>query len=276
MKVNIGLFLTCLYLTTVHGCAKQGENPKVATGLAKEPTDFESPPFKLEEAVTTTSKPIEEVKICSEYCHYKYCVGGNPEEDGTQLSTNRTCENFCVWMNGTTPHDDPMTSAGECVKSQPTGDPYIDCQPCFKFRESKDFDSNEDIPDYQSLISQHERCCDILDVDSSTNTELDQMVSGQYYYYRDYKGYPSFRKEVDDMGVLVPLYLFYHDNRWVVEPMLGAVTTADGEELWGLLRWNGTYKCPENVGRQWTYWVYESGIVDKHDEPIDVSCATQT
>ena len=98
------------------------------------------------------------------------------------------------------------------------------------------------------------------------------MVSGKYQYYQLYKGHPSFRREQIGSFTSVPLYLFYHHDRWVVEPILGALRSVSGEELWGLLRWNGTFKCPENVGREWTYYVYESGKVDRTGEPIDISC----
>lgn len=270
MRVYLGLVLACVYFATVNGCKKQGDNPKVSVGVKKEPIEEPRPTI----AETTTVKPLEEVSVCSEYCHYQYCVGGNPEEDGIQLSSNRTCENHCVWLNGTTPHDEPMITPGQCVMSRPTGDPYIDCQPCLKLRESIDFDLEEETEDYQSFISGNGRCCDTLEVDSNTNTELDQMIDGQYHYFQDYNGYPAFRKEADESDLMVPLYLFYHENRWVVEPILGAVTNSGGGELWGLLRWNGSYKCPENVGRHWTYYVEESGIVDESDSPIDVSCAS--
>ena len=103
------------------------------------------------------------------------------------------------------------------------------------------------------------------------------MVSGKYDYIKEYHGHPSFKRDKDILNAdhsakLVDQYLFYHENRWVIEPVLGVVSTTSGEELYGLLRSATSFKCAENVGRNWTYWI-GSGKVDKADQPIDVFCS---
>ena len=51
------------------------------------------------------------------------------------------------------------------------------------------------------------------------------------------------------------MYLFWYDNRWVVQESLGDVTVCNPwwafwncQERHGWIRYEGSYICPENVG----------------------------
>ena len=114
-------------------------------------------------------------------------------------------------------------------------------------------------------------------IESNTNTELDPMVSGKYAYEKHYHGHPAYKRNknvysTEHSAQRVDLFLFFHLNRWIITTEVGLVSTTAGEELWGLIRWNGTYRCPENVGREWTYWIYPNKV-DEVGQPIDVMCS---
>ena len=119
-------------------------------------------------------------------------------------------------------------------------------------------------------------CCDTLGIMAETQTDLDKIIPGKYQYYRDYQGYPSYKKKTnDDDSSSLPLFLFYNENRWVMEPKLGSITSGSGKELWGMVRYNGSYVCPEDVGKGWMYYSDSSGIVNEVDETIIVACGNK-
>ena len=99
-----------------------------------------------------------------------------------------------------------------------------------------------------------------------TNTDLDGRILGQYRFNEDYYGYPVYKKTS-----FPHLYLFYHENRWVLESKVGKVMHPTGRELWGWIRYNGTYICPNTVGQQWMYYADSVGIMGI-DNTINVSC----
>jgi len=269
MRLYVCFVICAFIIANVNGCGPQGSSPKVS--LVNEITSKEKAPTAF---ATSETSNVEE-GICSDRCFYSYCRGGNPDDGGVQLNTNKGCENYCVWMNGTTPNDTPVYP-GECLKSASIGDAHIDCRPCKGYAKSQSIDSKEN--EKTELVStlENERCCDVLKINAETQTEIDEVIPGQYHYQQDYNGYPVYKKEEnsDAFSTLMPLplYLFYHENRWVVEPTVGSVTHSTGRELWGLLRYNGTYTCPEKVGKQWMYYADSAGIVDRVDETIVVQC----
>lgn len=192
-------------------------------------------------------------------------------------------------MNGTTPNDEPP-SPGQCVNSIAPGFAYIDCKGC-KLEKGEDDAKWSELEQAGKLLGdlsgfpqdyfrkreniKYGTCCDTLEIKADTKTEIDEVVPGKYFYYQDYQGYPAYKKKPSTpLSSAFPLYLFYNENRWILEPTLGSTTTLTGKELWGLLRYNGSYMCPESVGNQWMYYADSSGIVDTIDETIVVTCSS--
>ena len=50
------------------------------------------------------------------------------------------------------------------------------------------------------------------------------------------------------------MYLFYQDNRWVLEEVLGKYSDEDVVEYHGWIRHEGPPTCPEQVEDTWKFW----------------------
>ena len=103
-------------------------------------------------------------------------------------------------------------------------------------------------------------CCKEIEITSTTGESIDSKIQGRYKFegpYTSPEGTRPYYKRVQNSWDA--MYLFYHENRWVAESVLGATTHSSGSQLHGWIRYEGTFICPEDVGNQWRYWSTSSG-----------------
>ena len=111
-------------------------------------------------------------------------------------------------------------------------------------------------------------CCKTLDI-SAGSQDLNSAIAGKYEYDQDYKGVPAYKRTSSPT-----MYLFWQDNRWIVWRKLGEDFYCDPwwafwncKGVYGWIRYDDDYKCPEQIGTQW-----KSAYTQSLDSSIKVSC----
>lgn len=112
-------------------------------------------------------------------------------------------------------------------------------------------------------------CCNKLNVDVSESDYHIGHFTGSYELRSMHNDYPAFKHESSEKWIFfVKDGEGYGDSHWAFEDELGK-TQMSGSTLYGKIRYDGTNKCPETVGQQWSHY-YAPG---KIDETIGINCA---